>query len=179
MIPPKHPQEEQRLAALRRYRILDTDYEQAFDDLTYLASYICQTPIATITLIDEKRQWFKSHFGVQSRESAREIAFCAFAILENEPFVVEDAALDPRFSDSIVVTRDPKIRFYAGAQILSDDGYPLGTLCVIDKKPRQLSDDQERALVALTRQVQAQLELRRNVLELRLQLKAQVALGSL
>ena len=177
--PPLHPREEERLAALHRYRILDTDYEQAFDDLTYLASYICETPIATITLVDEKRQWFKSHIGVEKRESSREIAFCSYAILENELFVVEDAREDPRFSENILVTRDPKIRFYAGAQLLSDDGFPLGTLCVIDKKPRQLTGQQEKALWALTRQVQAQMELRLNILELKGQLKAQAALSSL
>lgn len=168
MIPPGlHPREEERLAALARYKILDTDYEQAFDDLTMLASYICETPIATFTLIDEKRQWFKSHVGMESREAPREIAFCAYAILDNELFVVEDALLDPRFSDNILVTRDPKIRFYAGTQIQSDDGLPLGTLCVIDRRPRKLSKQQVRALEALGRQLHALLELRMNAMQLK------------
>ena len=168
MIPPGlHPREEERLAALDRYKILDTDYEQAFDDLTLLASYICDTPIATFTLIDEKRQWFKSQIGMESREAPREIAFCAYAILENELFEVEDALQDPRFSDNILVTRDPKIRFYAGTQIWSDDGLPLGTLCVIDRKPRKLTDQQAKAMYALARQIQAQLELRQNIRQLK------------
>jgi anti-sigma regulatory factor (Ser/Thr protein kinase) len=167
MKPSLHPEEQARLAALREYKILDTAPEQSFDDLTLLASQICDTPIALITLIDSDRQWFKSRIGVEVDETPRDLAFCAFAILQKDLLVVEDASKDPRFSDNPVVQADPKIRFYAGAQLCSSDELPLGTLCVLDRKPRQLSDGQHSALEALSRQVQAQLELRRNLIELR------------
>jgi anti-sigma regulatory factor (Ser/Thr protein kinase) len=167
MKPSLHPYEQDRLAALRKYKILDTAPEEGFDDLTLIASEICETPIALITLIDSDRQWFKSRIGLHVDETHRDLAFCAFAILEKDLFVVEDATKDPRFSTNPLVLSDPKIRFYAGAQLYSSDNkLPLGTLCVIDRKPRQLSEKQRSALVALTRQVQAQLELRRNLQEL-------------
>jgi anti-sigma regulatory factor (Ser/Thr protein kinase) len=167
MKPSLHPEEQARLAALREYRIRDTAPEEAFDDLTLLASQICETPIALITLIDSDRQWFKSRVGVEVEETPRDLAFCAFAILQKDLLVVEDASKDPRFRDNPLVQADPKIRFYAGAQLCSSDELPLGTLCVLDRKPRQLSEGQYRALEALSRQVQAQLELRRNLIELK------------
>ena len=167
MKPSLHPEEQARLAALRKYKILDTVPEKAFDDLTLLASQICETPIALITLIDSSRQWFKSRVGVEVGETSRDLAFCAFAILQKDLLVVEDATQDPRFSSNPLVQSDPKIRFYAGAQLRSSDQLPLGTLCVIDRKPRQLSERQYSALEALSRQVQAQLELRRNLIELK------------
>jgi len=167
MNPSPHPDEQARLAALREYKILDTVPEKAFDDLTLLASQICETPIALISLIDSGRQWFKSRVGVEVDETPRDLAFCAFAILQKDLLVVEDASKDPRFSDNPLVQSDPKIRFYAGAQLYSSDELPLGTLCVIDRKPRQLSERQYSALEALSRQVQAQLELRRSLLELK------------
>jgi anti-sigma regulatory factor (Ser/Thr protein kinase) len=159
--------EKARLQALRRYKILDTDPEKAFDDLTILASHICQTPVALISLIDSDRQWFKSKHGVNVSETPREVSFCAVAIQHPTLFVVPDASKDPRFSSNPFVVSDPKIRFYAGAPFTSFDGHPLGTLCVVDVVPRALTPSQEAALLALSRQVQAQFELRKNLIELR------------
>src|SRR5215470_9215813 len=159
-----------RLQALRRYKILDTEPEKAFDDLTILASHICETPIALISLIDSERQWFKSRVGVNIAETSRELAFCDKAIQQSDLFIVPDATKDARFSSNPFVVSEPKIRFYAGAPLKSSDGYPLGTLCVVDMVPRELTDDQQEALLALSRQVQAQFELRKNLQELRLAL---------
>jgi anti-sigma regulatory factor (Ser/Thr protein kinase) len=159
--------EKARLQALRRYKILDTDPEKAFDDLTILASHICETPVAMISLIDADRQWFKSKVGVNVSETPREISFCTKAIQHSGLFVVPDATRDPRFSSNPFVVSDPKIRFYAGAPFCSSDGHPLGTLCVVDLVPRQLTPSQENALLALSRQVQAQFELRKNLMELK------------
>jgi anti-sigma regulatory factor (Ser/Thr protein kinase) len=159
--------ENARLQALRRYKILDTDPEKAFDDLTILASHICETPVALITLIDSNRQWFKSKVGVEVSETPREVSFCAVAIQHHGLFIVSDATKDSRFSSNPFVVSDPKVRFYAGAPFTSSDGHPLGTLCVVDVVPRKLTASQENALLALSRQVQAQFELRRNLIELR------------
>lgn len=162
--------EKARLQALRRYKILDTDPEKAFDDLTILASHICETPVALISLIDSNRQWFKSKVGISVSETPLEVSFCAKAIQQPDLFVVPDASKDPRFSSNPFVMSDPKIRFYAGAPFTSSDGHPLGTLCVVDVVPRQLTANQENALLALSRQVQAQFELRKNLHELRVAL---------
>ena len=162
--------EEARLQALRRYRILDTDPEKAFDDLTILAAHICETPVALISLIDSNRQWFKSKVGVSISETPREVSFCSRAIQQSGLFVVSDASKHPVFSSNPFVVSDPKIRFYAGAPFTSSDGHPLGTLCVVDLVPRQLTPAQEDALLALSRQVQAQFELRKNLMELRIAL---------
>lgn len=159
--------EKARLQALRSYKILDTDPEKGFDDLTILASHICETPVALITLIDSERQWFKSRVGVDIKETPRELSFCAVAIQQSDLFVVPDATQDPRFSSNPFVTSEPKVRFYAGAPFTSSDGHPLGTLCVVDFVPRQLNASQQNALLALSRQVQAQFELRKNLIELR------------
>jgi GAF domain-containing protein len=157
----------ERVEALQKYQILDTEPEQGFDDLTLLASFICKTPIALISLVDEKRQWFKSRIGMKPSETPRDIAFCSVAIQQPEVMVVPDTLKDDRFRDNPFVTSDPKIRFYAGAPLINEDGYALGTLCVIDKCPREMTPDQKEALQALSRLVLAQLEFRRNLLMLK------------
>ena len=150
---PSPPRELSRLAALLRYEILDTPDETAFDDFTELAAYICDTPIALISLVDDHRQWFKSRLGLEVSETPRELSFCTYTIEGESVFEVEDAHRDTRFSDNPLVTGDPHIRFYAGAPLISPDGYNLGTLCVIDRQPRQLSEAQRGALVRLSRQI--------------------------
>jgi GAF domain-containing protein len=153
--------EAERLAALKAYHILDTGTEQSYDDITALAAHICKVPIAMISLVDEVRQWFKSRLGVEQQQTPREVAFCAHAILQNEPFIVSDATKDRRLADSALVTGEPHIRFYAGIPLINPEGLALGTLCVVDRQPRQLSAEQLKALQALSRQVMALLELRR------------------
>ncbi len=154
-------QEAARLAALRECAILDTDAEDIFDDIPRLASYICQTPIAIISLVDATRQWFKAKVGLEATGTPRDFSFCAHAILKPELFVVNDTQLDARFVANPLVTSEPHIRFYAGAPLITSDGHALGTLCVIDREPRQLSLEQQEALRALARQTVTQLELRR------------------
>ena len=156
--------EEARLEALRDLEILDTPPEPEFDDLALIASQICGTPISAISLIDHHRQWFKASVGFQTRETSRDLAFCAHAILQRGLFIVPDAMEDPRFSTNPLVTTDPKIRFYAGAPLRTADGHALGTICVLDRTPRQLTEEQENALRALSHQVETQLELRRRLL---------------
>jgi GAF domain-containing protein len=153
--------ESERLEALRAYHILDTEAEQVYDDVTALVSCICKVPMATISLVDEKRQWFKSRLGVAQKETPREVAFCAHAILQTEPLIVNDALADERFLDSPLVNQDPEIRFYAGFPLINKEGFALGTVCALDHEPRHLDAQQQLAMLALTRQVMVLLELRR------------------
>jgi GAF domain-containing protein len=150
-----------RLAALREYRILDSAAEAAYDDITRLAAYICRVPMATISLVDTSRQWFKSRVGLEAQETPREVAFCAHTILGTEPMVVPDASRDARFCDSALVLQEPRIRFYAGFPLVTSEGFSLGALCAIDRKPNQLDPEQQAAMRALSRQVMALLDLRR------------------
>jgi sigma-B regulation protein RsbU (phosphoserine phosphatase) len=167
MAAPKPPHEEARLAALREYEILDTDPEVGFDDLTRLAASICGVPVSAITFIDAERQWFKSRIGLKDSETPLEYSFCAYAILESEMLVVEDAEHDATFADHPAVVAEKGIRFYAGAPLVTPEGFALGTICVADSVPRHLQPEQYQALQALSRQVQTQLELRRKLRDLR------------
>lgn len=154
--------EQDRLVALQRYLILDTLPEKAFDEIVWLVSYVCQTPVAYVSIIDKDRQWFKSKIGLTAAETDRDIAFCAHAILNPEIMVVPDTFKDIRFSDNPLVLGDPKIRFYAGSPLVSEDGYPLGTLCAVDHQPRNLTSHQLEALAVLARQTERLLEYRRS-----------------
>ena len=167
MIPAaKSPHEAERLEALLKYALLDTLPEEALDDLTAMAAQICGTPMALISLVDEKRQWFKSRINVNALEQPRDISFCAHAINQPEMLIVPDATKDPRFADNPSVTGEPHIRFYAGAQLVTPEGAALGTLCVIDQVPRTLTPSQQQVLRVLARQVMTHLELRRKTREL-------------
>ncbi|MDB6019464.1 MAG: hypothetical protein JWR19_3953 [Pedosphaera sp.] len=161
MSAPVPKSEAKRLQVLWEYEVLDTIPERVFDDLTELAASICGAPVAMITLVDDKRQWFKSKVGVTISETSRDVSFCAHAILQDELFIVADAQKDKRFANNPLMACDPKIRFYAGAPLITPDGHALGTLCVIDMVPRTLRDDQKKALLILSRHVMTQLELRR------------------
>lgn len=163
---PRHPMEDARLVALDTLEILDTTPEAGFDDITRLASSICGTPIALVSLVDHYRQWFKSRVGLEVPETPREVAFCTHAILGEQLFVVQDAQRDERFHDNPLVTGEPRLRFYAGIPIKGLGGLNMGTLCVIDRQPRQLTPGQEEALALLGHQVEAQLLLRLRVREL-------------
>ncbi|MFN0179919.1 MAG: ATP-binding protein [Gemmatimonadales bacterium] len=174
--PPLPANEPGRLEALRAYRVLDTPPEAAFDDLTRLAARICGTPIALVSLIDAHRQWFKSRVGLDVTETPRDQAFCSHAIVGTDQMVVPDATQDDRFATNPLVTDEPHIRFYAGQPLTNSDGYGLGTLCVIDREPRQLDSDQLEALRILGLQVTTQLELRRSLQALAASLTAEEAL---
>jgi signal transduction histidine kinase len=157
--------EPERLRALRELAILDTAPEASFDDLTALAAEICGTPMALVSLVDERRQWFKSAVGLPTPETPRDVAFCAHAIVGDGLFVVPDARADERFADNPLVTGDPNLRFYAGAPLRTRDEHCVGTLCVLDRVPRALRPGQVAALEALARQVEALIELRARLRE--------------
>lgn len=164
--------EKGRLDKLSAYHILDTPAEMDFDELVFLASNICNTPISLISLIDEKRQWFKAKIGLPVSETPREISFCHHAILHNEMFIVPDASKDERFSKNPLVLGDPEIRFYAGMPLSTQDGYNLGTLCVIDRIPRILTKQQQDTLRILSKQVIKQMELK-------MSLEKEIAFGNI
>jgi PAS domain S-box-containing protein len=163
MTVPVPPDEPARLEALLTHDILDTPPEGEFDEITALAAEICGTPIALITLVDETRQWFKSRVGLEVTETPREVAFCSHTICGQHVFLVTDAAADPRFAQNPLVLQEPNIRFYAGAPLLTANGEALGTLCVIDRVPRELTALQQRALEVLSRQVMRQMQYRQQV----------------
>jgi diguanylate cyclase (GGDEF)-like protein/PAS domain S-box-containing protein len=153
--------EADRLRAVHQTGLLDTRSEDEFDSLVRLASVVCNTPIALVTLLDDRRQWFKARVGLDAAETDRDIAFCAHTILEPDIFLVEDARQDPRFAKNPLVTGDLGIRFYAGVPLSADDGLPVGTLCVIDRSPRGLSSLEREALLLLAEQANKQINLRR------------------
>lgn len=154
--------EKERLDNLKSFHVMDTLPEPDLDDLTRMASEICETPIALISLIDDNRQWFKSKVGLEITETPRELAFCAHAILEhNNYLIVKDARLDERFSDNPFVVNDPNIIFYAGVVLRSTEGYPLGTMCVLDHKPRELTIDQMKSLNIIARQAMYLLQIKK------------------
>ncbi|MBA2749747.1 MAG: sensor domain-containing diguanylate cyclase [Tatlockia sp.] len=155
--------EAKRTKVLFDYQVLDTAPEDSFDALTRLAAYICRTPIAAIGLTDRKRQWFKSKVGFISQEEPRDITFCAYTILQKELLVVQDTLTDERFATNPFVITDPYIRFYAGVPLINLDGLVIGSLCVLDYVPRDLSSEQQEALRIVALQVVTQLELRRNL----------------
>ena len=155
------PEERIRLEALKHFDILDTPPEAVFDRLVQFAARICETPIATITLVDERRQWFKAAVGLDVQETAREIAFCAHTIHGSHPFVVHDAKTNPLFRDNPLVTGPPELRFYAGIPLITSDGFALGALAVMDQVPRTLSDAQISTLEMLAEQSIIHIELRR------------------
>jgi two-component system, NtrC family, sensor kinase len=164
--PPSIENEECRLAALHEYDILDSLPESSYDDIAILASMICGTPVAMISLVDKNRQWFKARVGVNAAETSRDISFCGHAIAQSNLFVVKDAHLDGRFKGNPLVDGELGVRFYAGAPLVTPAGDAIGTLCVIDREPRDLNEQQKSALQALARQVVQLLELRKKNKEL-------------
>jgi GAF domain-containing protein len=161
MKPAKPKNEVQRIKILWQYDVLDTPPEAVFDDFTTLAGLICGAPISLISLVDEDRQWFKAKTGVTLNETSRDVSMCAHAILQKDILIVPDATKDRRFKDNPLIISAPKIRFYAGAPLISPEGCALGTLCVIDKVPRELTENQKESLRVLARIIMTQLEFRR------------------
>jgi GAF domain-containing protein len=161
------PDEETRLRSLDSYDILDTEVELPFDAITRLAAIALDVPIALVSLVDRDRQWFKSHYGLDAAQTDRDISFCGHAVAARAMLEVPDASADPRFADNPLVVGDPHIRFYAGVPLETPDGHVLGTLCAIDRKPRELTTTQRETLELLAAQVMALLELRRVARELR------------
>jgi len=165
--PEEHKREKERIRELESYSILDTLPEEDYDNLTAIAAVICGTKISLVSLLDNSRQWFKSHHGLSATETPKEFAFCAHAINDPENFFsVQDARKDERFHDNPLVTGEPFVTFYAGVPLLSENGLPIGTICVIDQKPQVLNKNQIISLKALSNQVMKLMELRRNKIEL-------------
>jgi GAF domain-containing protein len=162
MKPPIPLNEHARLELLRQYSILDTAAETAFDEITARAAQVCDTPISLLTFVDRDRTWFKSNTGLELRETARDRSFCAHAICQNELYVAPDLLADERFSRNPLVTQKPHMRFYAGMPLLSPEGLALGTLCVIDRKPRELTAEQMDQLKELAKGAVLLLEIRRS-----------------
>jgi PAS domain S-box-containing protein len=163
---PLPDQEKERIRALLQYHILDTESEESFNDLVRLASYICGTPVAFISLVDQNRQWFKAKIGLDISQTSRDLAFCSHTILQPDVLIVPDATKDKRFATHPFVTGNPHIRFYAGVPLINPEGYAIGTVCAVDYIPRKLSPEQIEALSSLGRQVIKQMELRRNLASL-------------
>jgi len=161
LVAPLPINEEERIRALNAYRILDTEAEAAFDQLAFLASQVCRTPIALVSLVDEKRQWFKSTVGLDAKETPRDHAFCAHAILQPEVFTVPDAKADARFADNPLVTGGPYLRAYAGAPLVTSGGQALGTICVLDREAREFTEAEKACLQTIAAQAIVHLELRR------------------
>ncbi len=168
MIPPPIPDnEEERLSALYSYNIMDSLPEKDYDNLTKIASEICQTPVALITFMDRERQWFKSKVGVELTENARDYTFCAHGMIDSqEPLIVNNATEDPRFEKNPLVTGPYHVRFYAGVQLVDKDGFPLGSICVLDVVNKEISESQLNTLKILGEQVMRLLELRKNIVAL-------------
>jgi GAF domain-containing protein len=166
--------EKERLVALESYDILDTPPEESFNSITLLASHICATPVALMVLIDHDRQWFKATVGTRLKETPRAFAFCAYTIMRRGLLIVNDAARDKRFMGNPLVIGGPNYRFYAGAPLVTPDNRALGTLCVIDRVPRTLNAAQKKDLLALSRLVMTQLELRRSLHQTRRQSASRV-----
>ncbi|HVT04679.1 MAG TPA: GAF domain-containing protein [Thermoanaerobaculia bacterium] len=156
----KPENEAARLRVLQELRILDTPRERTFDDLAFLAAQVCDTPIALVTFVDGSRQWFKARVGLETTETPRDVAFCAHAILQDDIFEVSDSHKDERFANNPLVTGHPDVRFYAGAPLITSDGFALGTVCAIDHRPRELTPGQRESLRALSRLIVAKLEQR-------------------
>ena len=154
--------EERRLAALQSFRILDSASEKAFDDITKLAATVCETEISLLTFIDRDRQWIKSNAGLSMSETTRDVAFCSHAIMQPGLFEVEDALHDERFAKNPLVTGEPHIRFYAGMPLFTQSGEALGTLCVIDRKAKQLTPEQRNRLKTLAQMAMLLLEVRKS-----------------
>lgn len=157
--PEAPPDEEARLAALRALELLDTPSEERFDRITRTATRLFDVPISMITLVDEDRQWFKSCFGTDVRETSRQVSFCGHTILRPAPFIIVDASLDLRFADNPMVTGEPHVRFYAGIPIHSFSGHTVGSFCIIDTEPREPSDEDLDGLVDLAAWAEAEIHL--------------------
>jgi PAS domain S-box-containing protein len=166
LIAPLHPQEKDRLQAIRSLHILIDQPEAKFDEVTFIAAHVCQTPMALLSIVDEDTVCFKSKIGLDTKSTPRQITFCAHAILETAPFIITDATKDPRFHDSPLVTEAPHIRFYAGVPVISPDGQPIGTICVIDTKPREIEQEKIQILQTLSGQITRLLELNNKIDEL-------------